>query len=130
MPSLIDDRCLLTKSPFRSGYFVVVSAMGVASMALVVYLLGHFWQELNFFVAIALSVPIGCQLLYQWLRVLKYYSKIRESYSKRPAVDAIEGNTDDEALRIAAGGITDVLFYSNGMILCSLAIIAALLAHR
>jgi len=130
MQSFINGRCLLTRSPFRSGHFVFVSAMAVASIALVAYILCRYWHELNAFVAIVLAFPIGSQLLYQWLRALRYYSKIRELYSKRPAEDVLKGNSDEEALSIAVGGITDVLFYCYGMILCSLAIIAALLAHR
>lgn len=129
MQSFIDGRCFLTRSPFRSGYFVVITAMGVASIALVVYLLCDYWRDLNTFVAIILALPIGSQLLYQWLRALGYYSKIRDLYSKKPTDGVLEAGSD-EALRIAAGGITDVLFYSYGMILCSLATIAALLAHR
>jgi hypothetical protein len=128
--SVVDGRAFLTGSPLRSGYFVVTSAMGAASIALVAYLLFHYWRVLNVYIVITLAVPIGSQLLYQWLRALKYYSKIRELCSKRRTEGVLEEHSDDEALRIAVGGVTDVLFYCYGMILCSLAVIAALLAHR
>jgi hypothetical protein len=125
-----DGRVFLTKSAFRSGHFFLTSVMGLGAIALVGFILVQFSQSLNVYVEVILAVPIGAQILYQWLRTRRYYSKIRELYSKRQHDEPVEESSLEEALKTAAGGIAEVLFYSYGMILCCLAVIAALLAHR
>jgi len=43
--------------------------------------------------------------------------------------EAEDGTPVDAALRIAAGGLTDLLFYSYGMLIVALAIVWLLLKH-
>jgi signal transduction histidine kinase len=125
-----DGRLFLASSPFRSGHFILTSVIGFGSIALVGFILWWHWQILNLFVKIILAVPIGAQIVYQWLRVRRYYSKIRELYSEISHEEAVAKSNLDEVLKIAVGGMTDILFYCYGMILCSLVVIAALLTHR
>jgi hypothetical protein len=127
--SFLDGRRFLKDSPFRSGYFWVVSAMGLAAILVDAYILYRHWQSLNVFVAILLGVPIGAQLIYQWLRTLRYYSRVRELYLRKSDEEAQDGSPLDSALRIAAGGLTDLLFYCYGMTLVALILVGALLTR-
>jgi hypothetical protein len=124
----IDGRSFLTGSTFRSGYFLSASIVGLCAVVIDVYILIHHWQALNKGAVVVLGGLIGVQLIYQWWRTLRYYSKVRELYSMR-SEDARDGTPLDVALRIAVGGLVDILFYCYGMTLMALIFIGVLLTH-
>lgn len=126
---LVDGQAFLKGSPFHSGYFLIASAIGFISVTIDVYLIIRYWKTLNAYVAIVLGVLIGVQLAYQWWRALRYYSHIRDLYSRRSEDEAKEGTSLDAALRVAAGGLTDILFYCYGMNLVTLILIGAIFKH-
>lgn len=127
--NFVDGRIFLTGSPFRSVYFVVATVVGLVSAVIDVYLLVRHWQTLNAYIVNALGILIGVQLVYQWVRTLRYYSNIRKLYTVKSEVEAMEGTPLDVALRIATGGLTDMLFYCYGMTLVALITIGVLLTH-
>lgn len=127
MGSVIDGRTSLVGSPFRSIFFCIATIVGFISVSLDAYLVYRYWKFLGANTTIVLAVLIGVQLIYQWLRIWRYNSRIRELYSMRSESEAQEGTPLDVALRISLGGLTDVLFYSYGMTLLALTIIGALL---
>jgi hypothetical protein len=123
-----DGRGLLTRSPFRSGQFIVTSLVALGSILVDGYIIYRHWRTPGVYAALILIVLIGVQLLYQWLRALRYYAKLRDLCS----------GSDDEiracsplgiALRVAAGGMINLLFFSFGTILLALILIGVLLTR-
>jgi hypothetical protein len=125
----IDGRRFLTQSPLRSTWFLIPTALGVAALIIDAALLVRYQHLLNVNASIALGALVGAQLIYQWWRTLRYYRKIRELYTTKAGDEAEDGSPLDLALRIAAGGLSDVLFYSYGMALIMLIVTGVLLAH-
>ena len=125
----IDGHIFFENSPFSSRYFRIASFVGLVSVVVDVYLIVEHWHALNIIVTVLLGAQIGVQLIYQWWRTWSYYSKIRKLYSMKSEEEAKEGSPLDLALRIAAGGLTDGLFYSYGMTLVALFIIGILLTR-
>jgi hypothetical protein len=127
--NFVDGRIFLTDSPFRSAYFMVATVVGLVSAVIDVYLLFRHWQTLNVYIVLVLGILIGVQLVYQWVRTLRYYYNIRKLYTVKSEVEAKEGTPLDIALRIATGGLTDTLFYCYGMILVEVITIGVLLTR-
>lgn len=123
-----DGRGLLTKSPFRSGQFIVTSLVALGSILVDAYIVYRHWRSAGVYAALILSALIGVPLIYQWLRALRYYAKLRDLYSR----------SDDEtrassplgmALRVAAGGMINLLFFSFSITLLALILIGVLLTR-
>ena len=61
------------------------------------------------------------------------FSRVLKEFATEPSMkqqeEAEDGTPVDAALRIAAGGLTDLLFYSYGMLIVALAIVWLLLKH-
>ncbi len=125
--NFLDGRTLLVGSPFRSLSFLIASVAGAGSVALAAYLLFRHLQMLTVNAAVLLGVLIGAQLVYQWWRVLRYRSKIRALYLKSSGEDTKEGSPLDIAVRVAVGGLVDVLFFSYGIAFSALVLIGFLL---
>ena len=126
--NFIDGRGLLTRSPFRSGYFVVASLMAVGCLLASAYIICRYWRAMGVYNAFVLGSLISVEQIYQWWRALRYYAKLRELYSGSD-VEMREGSPLGIALRVAAGGIVDLLFYSYGTILFILILIGVLLGR-
>jgi len=125
--NFLDGRKFLTGSPFRSGYFITVSLIGLASIGFMVFIIQQHRRVLTTNYVIVLCSMIGGQTIYQWLRSLRYFRRIRELFSQ---AEISHGGTSDSielALRVAAGAIVDILFYTSGMTLFSLFLIMWLL---
>ncbi len=127
--NFIDGRGLLTKSPFRSWYFLLVTVLCLGSIMIVAYLIYMHWQALGLGAICFLVVFICVQAINQWWRALRYYSRLRKLYAAETDGEAKARSPLDIALRIAAGGITDLLFYSFGTTICSLILIRFLLTR-
>lgn len=122
----IDGNNFMTSSPFRSGYFLFATALGLASAVVDIYLIYRHWHTAPGYVVPILAIPIGLQLLYQWWRILRYRSKIR--------ILCLTGQGDDKraldiGTRIAVGGMIDLSFYSNGIAFFALILIGCLLTR-
>ena len=124
-----DGRTLLTKSLIRSGLLVNASVPCLGAVAIVVYLvlIYHRLMTANFIVA--LCGYIGLQAFYQWWRCVRILKRVRQLYASVPEDERIPGTQMDLALRIATGGMIDVLFLGSLMTICSLVLIWALLRH-
>src|SRR5215472_10114912 len=125
----IDGRVFLVGSPFRSGWFALSTGLGIGAVVADIVILYRYWQVLNAGIVVALCVPVGAHLIYQWWRLLKYYARIRSLYLNKSANEAKEGAPLDLALRIASGGLVNLLFYCNGIALVLLVLIGVCLEH-
>jgi hypothetical protein len=123
-----DGRGLLTTSPFRSGQFIVTTLVAMGSILVDAYIVYRHWRTAGVYAALILSILIGVQLIYQWLRALRYYAKLRDLYSG-PDEGIRAGSPLGVALRIAAGGMINLLFFSFGTILLALILIGVLLTR-
>ncbi len=75
-----------------------------------------------------LSVMVGLQVIYQWIRSLRYYARIRRLYAMATKDDKNPiSEITETALQTAVGGITDMLFYYYGIVIVELCIISNLL---
>jgi hypothetical protein len=127
--TFMDGRSFLIDSPFRSGRFWIVTALGLGAFATDILILILFRHLLSVYIIAGLAVLVGVQIVYQWWRILRYYARIRSLYSMKSADEAEEGSPLDLALRVAAGGLSDLLFYCFGMALIMLVVLGAFLAH-
>jgi hypothetical protein len=127
--AFLDGRCFLRNGPLQSGYFLVASLVGLVAFVADGYLIYRQWSVPHMMGMCGLAGLIGIQIVYQWWRALRYYAMIRKLYSLRTQTEAQDGTPLDAALRIATGGLTDILFYSYGMLIVSLAIIGLILRH-
>lgn len=121
--SFIDGRRFLASSPFRSPYFLAVTALALSAVLVdlaVLYINRRSAHETSLVLA---GLLVATQLGYQWWRALRYYSRIRFLYKEKPENDAREGSNVDLALRTATGGIVDLLFYFYGITLVLLILI-------
>ena len=124
-----DGQKLLTGSPLQSGYFLSMSMLGLAALLWDVYLICQYWHSLNMYFIWALIGFIGIQLIYLWLRVVRYFAKLRSLYIPGFYEETKGGSSLDIALRIATGALNEILFYSYGLILCTLILVGVLLGH-
>ena len=123
----IDGRCFLADSPFRSAHFLVVTALGLSAVVVdiaILYRNRHAAHEHSLVLA---GILVAIQLIYQWWRALRYYSKVRSLYAQRLGDEAREGSPLDLALRTATGGLADLLFYCYGIALVLLVFICLLM---
>jgi hypothetical protein len=125
----IDGGRFLTDSPFRSVLFWVPTASGFGAVVATIILLLRYDHLLSANLSVGLGAMVGVQLVYQWWRALRYYSRIRALYATKSANEAKEGSPLDLALRIATGGYTDQLFYFYGTALILLLFAGSLLRH-
>ena len=124
-----DGIVIIQNSPWHSMYFRVTSSLGAISVLLVAYLLNKHWQTLSQFSIIGLGIFVGAHLIYQWWRALRYHAKIRALCSTSSSENPDAGTPHDAALRIAVGGIDEILFYSFGMTLICLVLIGGFLTR-
>jgi hypothetical protein len=94
---------------------------------MVVYIIYRHWNAMSGNMIALLGVFIGVQTIYQWRRVMIYYAKLRKLYAVAMEEGIATGSPLDVALRTAAGGIVDLLFYDFGTRLVSLFFLIALL---
>jgi hypothetical protein len=117
------------RSPLRSASFLITSSIGLASVVIDAYLVYRHWYTAPAYVAAILSTPIGAQLIYQWLRVLRDHAKLRELYSKGSVEERKYGSLLDVAARASARGMIDLLFFSYGIAIFALILIGLLLSR-
>jgi hypothetical protein len=122
--SFLEGRRLPAAWPFGLASFAVVSILGLCAIVIDVYLIYRYWQTAPENLILILSVSIGVQLAYQWWRVIRYRTKIRQIYPK----DSNSGSPLDLVVRVAAGGMIDVLFFSYGITIVALILIGFLLS--
>jgi hypothetical protein len=106
---------------------VSIEALGV--VLLNVYLICRYWRVFPSYAVLLLCIPIGIQSIYQWLRALRYYTRVRALYYGRPTEEITPDAHPDVALQTAIGGMTDVLSHSYTMVLLAQVLIWALLAR-
>jgi hypothetical protein len=125
----LDGRVLLTKSPTRSGYFVNASIPCFGAVLAAAYLVFTYHRVMTANFIVVLCVYIGLQAFYQWWRCVRNLNRVRQLYASVSEDQRVPGTQIDLALRVATGGMVDLLFYGSLMTICSLALIWALLRH-
>lgn len=125
----IDGRALLTTTPLRSKAFLFITAVGSVAVVLDAYIIFRYYQILPAVVSSALACLVGVQLIYQWWRALRYYSKVRRLYAEQVRSGSVGHNYRDAALETALVGIADLLFYSYAIMLVTLVVLVRALAR-
>lgn len=126
-PSFIDGRRFLTGSPFRSPHFLVVTALGLGAILLDMLILYRSRHAAHRYSLVLAGALVAIQIIYQWWRTLRHYSRIRSLYTQKLTNEAAEGSPPDLALRAATGALADLLFYSYGIMLILLVLINLLM---
>jgi len=101
----------------------------LASIVLTIYILYRHWHTLSGIDVVVVGGFLGLHSFYQWWRAMRYYSEIQILYSIGSRDEEGKQSPLDDALRVAVGGITDILFYSLGMIFIALGMIGGLLGR-
>lgn len=127
--NLIDGGLFLKRAPLHSWFFRIASVLGAGCVLADIFLIWRYYSLLPAGVVVILGVFVGVQAVYQWWRAIKYYAQIRHLCAQNPQADTGEQFPRDDALRLAAGGITDLLFYGYGMTLVTLIMMGLILAH-
>lgn len=107
----LDGRRLLTRSPFSSLAFVSMTVMALVTTSLFIFLIERHWRVMpNGTLGILIGF-VGIQFIYQWVRGLLYYRKMRKLV--RASAEA------EETLSVATEGITHALlcYYGSSIIL-------------
>ena len=104
-----------------------IEALGV--VLLNAYLIFRYWRAFPSYAVLLLCIPIGMQSIYQWLRALRYYARVRALYHRGAAEEITAGDHQEVALQAAIGGMTDLLSHSYTMVLLAQVLIWALLTH-
>jgi hypothetical protein len=126
----LDGRCFLDGHPLRSWRFVLVTVLGVVAIAVsIIFSYIHQDASRHRFAWIGFATVFSIQLVSQWFRALRYYSRIRSLCSGSKA-DTAERGANDLALRIAAGGLTDFLYYYYGLALTILVFLILFTHHQ
>ena len=123
----VDGRVLLTGPPLKSWVFATPSVAYLASILLTAYIIVRHWHVLNLNLVSCIAIFVGVHSFYQWIRVRRYYRRMRELYETAVYEQPRDGSSMDIALRTAAGAISDILFYHFGMVLVCLFVIDGLL---
>lgn len=126
---MMDGGLFLAKAPMHSWYFRIASVLGFGCVLADIFLIWRYYSLLPVGVVVILGVFVGVQAAYQWWRALKYYAQIRHFCAQNPRTNIGEQSPRNDALRLAAGGITDILFYGYGMTLVALIVLGLVLAH-
>lgn len=124
-----EGRNILIRSPFRSKYFVTGSIFALGSMAASVYLICRHWKALGVYGSVMLGLCIGLQALYQWLRALRCYWKLRELCSETSHGEVSVESCLVSVLKISELGVYNLMLYSGGLALFALIIIGTLLRY-
>jgi hypothetical protein len=122
-----DGSRFLSGSAFRYPRFLVLTALGFAVLVfgLTTLFLNRHAEHSGSLVVIGLGV--AALLLQSWWRILMLYSTIRSLYAAAKLEGEVrEGSSLDLALRTAAGGLADLLFYCYGIALMLLVLVGLL----
>jgi len=125
----LDGRTLLTKPLIRSGYFVNASIPCLAVVLIAIYLVLTYHRVMTAYFVVVLCIYVGLHSFYQWWRSIRYLNRVRELRMNASEDQKTNGTQMDLALRVATGGIVDLLFFGSGMTVCSLVLVWALLRH-
>ena len=122
----LDERKLSSRSPFRSGYFLVVTSLCLGGALYGFSILYRFWPRLSSQGTAGLLIFV-CGFVYPWWKTLRYHDRMRELYLEGSVTEVEQGSPLGVALESAAGAIHDSLFYCFVTMLALLAYIEHLL---
>jgi hypothetical protein len=110
----IDGQKFFSRSPFRSGYFLIASLFCFISLLLDAEILFRYWQKLSTFGA-GLFWFIGVGLALSWWRAFSYVERVRDLYRELLIKEAEPGSPLDITLGVAAGAINIILFLGSSV---------------
>jgi hypothetical protein len=109
----IDGPKFFLESPFRSGYFLAATAVSLVGVFTALFILYAEWQRLSTFQA-AVIWTVGYGLSVTWWRAYRYTKRGRGLYLDGSITEVEPGSPLEIALGIAAGAITEILFFGSG----------------
>ncbi len=110
----IDGQRFFSRSPFRSGSFILATSGCLISVLCAVYILYKYWPRLSMFAA-AVIWTVGLGLVRTWWRAFQYIGRVRDLYSEGSVGEVEPGSPLDTALGVAAGAINEILLFSFGI---------------
>lgn len=122
----IDGRKFFSRSPFRSGYFLIATAVSWGCVVLVLRILLRHWPHLPSGGVVILSL-IVMGIAQAWVRGYRYIDRLRQLYSGAVLTHVEAGSPLDIALGVAAGVTNNLLFYSLTTLALSLVYVDRLL---
>jgi len=120
-----DDELFLTPRPLlKSPYFILASLLGIASLALNVYIVCEHWDSLIQSKRLLFPVLIFFQIINIEIRVVQHHARIRqmcekEMFHKHPGMQKM--------IALAYGGLIDTQLWSFLLIFLLLFFIVILL---
>jgi hypothetical protein len=121
-----DGQKFFSRSPFRSAYFLVITALCASGTIFGLSIL-YRYRVLLSTEGMAGFLIFVCGFLFPWWRVLRYHELVRQLYSEGSVTNVEPGSALDVALGVAAGVIVNSLFYAFATMLALLAYIEHLL---
>src|SRR5208282_3940837 len=117
-----DGQKFFSRSPFRSGYFLVVTSLCMAGAVYGVSILYRYRHQMPSQGTTSLLVFV-CGFVYPWWRAVRYHERLHQVYVEGSLVELEPGSAMDVALGVAAGAINDSLFFCFTTMLALLAYI-------
>jgi hypothetical protein len=124
----LDDRGVLGRPPLSSIYFVFTSAMGLGCVAMAGYILHRHWLYLSRFWVVLLIGLVAAQVLYQMVEAIRLIPLVKEFYSIASAKELAPDSPLGHAIHGAVAGVADRLFFSYGITLGLLGVVAKVLS--
>jgi hypothetical protein len=86
----------------------------------------QFWQKLSTIKAMLFGL-VGWGLVNTWWRALRYIGRVRDLYREGSVTEVEQGSPLDIAVGVAAGAISDILFFGSGATVLSMGFVVKLL---
>jgi hypothetical protein len=129
MDRWMDGKKFFSKSPFRSGYFIIATLVCAACMVLFAYTIYNYWSRLwQFEVLILFQVAWG-GVAATWWRVFRYISRVRELFDGDLSETLEPSSPLNVVMNVAASAINELMFFLYGSICLLVVYIISLLNH-
>lgn len=117
-----------SRSAFRSGLFLSVTALCLVGVLSDLYIVCKYWHALSPASVTGFWI-FACGLIGPWWRALRYHERMQQLYLEGSVSKVEAGSAMDVALNVAAGGMNDSLFFCFATMLAMLRYIDYLLSQ-
>ena len=125
----VDGHKFFSRTPFRSGYFVIVTAICLACIILAAFITYRNWDRLTGVQILIIFQVAWGGIAGTWWGALQSIDRVRQLYAEGSITEVEPGSPLDVALAVAAGAITHILFCFSITVAIVLYYIGYLLAH-
>ena len=118
-----------SRSPFRSGYFLVMTAFCLVAVIATLYVMYRAWSRLQFNEFTALIWVAWAGIITSWVKALQTIDRVRQLYVEGSVTEVEPGSPLDVAMGAAAEAINNNLFFYAGSVVFLLFFIAHLFSR-